>query len=129
MSEPIIFIDRSEIRDGKLDELKLAIHDLVKFVEANEPRPIAYDVYLNASGTRMTVLQVHPDSESMEFHMEIARPIFSKFAGLIELSAMDIYGDPSDHLLELTRQKVKMLGKASVVTHKLHAGFARFGTR
>ena len=53
MSEPVVLIDSSEIRQGKLEELKTAIHDLVEFVESNEPRPIAYNVYLNESGTRM----------------------------------------------------------------------------
>jgi hypothetical protein len=129
MSEPIVFVDSSEIREGKLKELKTAIHDLVEFVESNEPRPIAYNVYLNESGTRMTVVQVHPDSASMEFHMKVAGSAFRKFVELIRLSTMDIYGKPSDDLLEQMRQKVQMLGSATVVVHEQHAGFARFGTR
>jgi hypothetical protein len=42
MFGPIVVIDSSEIRVGKLEELKMAIHDLVEFVDSNEPRPIAY---------------------------------------------------------------------------------------
>jgi quinol monooxygenase YgiN len=129
MSELIVFVDSSEIREGKLEELKMAIHDLVEFVESNEPRPIAYDVYLNEGVTRMTVVQVHPDSASMEFHMKVAGPAFPKFVELIKLSTMDVYGKPSDDLLGQIRQKVQMLGNATVVVHELHAGFARFGIR
>jgi len=128
MSEPIVFIDSSEIHEGKLEELKAAIHDLVEFVKSNEPRPIAYNVYLNESGTRMTIVQVHPDSASMEFHLKVAGPAFPRFVELIKLSTMDIYGKPSDDLLEQTRRKVQMLGNATVVVHERHAGFARFGT-
>lgn len=83
MTEPIVFIDSSEIREGKLEELKMAIRDLVEYVQSNEPRPIAYNVYLNESGSRMTVVQVHPDSASMEFHMKVAGPAFPKFVGLV----------------------------------------------
>jgi quinol monooxygenase YgiN len=129
MSEPIVFIDSSEIREGKLEELKTAINELVEFVEANEPQPIAYNVYLQEDGTRMTVVQVHPDSASMEFHMKVAGPAFPRFVEFVRMSAMDIYGKPSDDLLEQMRQKAKMLGNASVVVHELHAGFARFGVR
>ena len=129
MSEQIVFVDSSEIREGKLEELEVAIHDLVEFVESNEPRPIAYNVYLNESGSRMTVVQVHPDSASMEFHMEVAGPAFSKFVELIKLSTMDVYGKPSDDLLGQIRHKVQMLGDATVVVHELQAGFARFGIR
>jgi hypothetical protein len=75
MSDPIVIIDSSEIREGKLEELKTAINDLVDFVEANEPRPIAYIVYLDEAGVRMTVVQVHPDSGSMELHMKVAAPL------------------------------------------------------
>jgi quinol monooxygenase YgiN len=127
MAERLIVIDSSAVREGKLEELKKAIKSLVAFVESNEPRPIAYDVYLDEAGTRMTVVQVHPDSASMELHMKVAGPAFSKFVDLIALSVMDVYGTPSDNLMEQLQQKVRMLGKATVVVHRLQAGFARFG--
>ena len=79
MSEPIVYIDRSDVREGKLGELKAAIEELVNFVESNEARAIAYSVYLNEDGSQMTVVQVHPDSASLEFHMEVAGPAFPKF--------------------------------------------------
>ncbi len=74
MSEPIIIIDSSEVREGKLDDLKAAMKDLVKFAEANEPEMIAYNVYLSEDGRQVTVLQVHPNSASAEFHMKVAGP-------------------------------------------------------
>jgi hypothetical protein len=126
VSEDLVVIDSSVVREGKLEELKAAIIDLVGFVESNEPRPLAYNVYLNEGGTRMTVVQVHPDSASMEFHMEVAGPAFPTFADLIELSTMDVYGEPSAGLLGQLRQKVQMLGNATVAVHDRHAGFARF---
>jgi len=42
MSDPIVTLDTSSIREGKLDELKRAVADLVEFVQSNEPRPIVY---------------------------------------------------------------------------------------
>jgi quinol monooxygenase YgiN len=125
MSEPVISIDTSLIRDGRLDELKSAVADLVEFVRANEPRPIVYEVYVDQTGSRMTVVQVHPDSASMEHHMTVAGPAFAGFAELVTLSTMDVYGTPSEGLLELLRRKVRMLGDATVVVHDLQAGFAR----
>lgn len=129
MHEPIVSVDSSQVLDGKLDELKAAINDLVAFVESNEQRPIAYNIYLNAPGTLMTVVQIHPDSASMEFHMKIAAPAFSKFIDLIKLSTLDVYGTPSDGLLALLRQKVALLGKATVAVHERHAGFMRLGAK
>jgi quinol monooxygenase YgiN len=129
MSDPVVFIDSSEVREGRLEELKTAMKELVEFVRANEPRPIAYDVYFNEDGTRMTVFQVHPDSASMEFHMKVAGPAFPKLAELVRMLTMDVYGKPSVDLLEQMRKKARMLGSATVLVHELHAGFARFGER
>ena len=129
MSEPIIYIDRSEIREGKLEELKTAMNELIEFIEANEAQLIAYNVYFNEDGTRMAVVHVHPDSASLEFHMKVAGPAFPKFAEFIQLLTIDVYGKPSDDLLEQIRQKAQMLGNGTVRVHELHAGFARLGIR
>lgn len=127
MSEHIIIIDSSEIREGKLENLKAAMKDLVKFAEANEPEMIAYNVYLSEDGRQVTVLQIHPDSASAEFHMNVAGPAFAKFADFIKMSGIDIYGRPSQDLLERLRLKAQMLGSGTVAVHELHAGFSRLG--
>lgn len=129
MSGPIVIIDSSEVREGKLEELKAVICEMVEFVEANEARPISFSVYLKEDGTEMTVIQTHPDSESMELHMKAAGHVFPEFTPLIKMSRMDIYGELRKDLVEQLRQKAKMLGGASVGVHERHAGFARFGVR
>lgn len=103
--------------------------ELVELVETNEPRLIAYNVYFTEDGTRMTVVHVHLDSASLEFHMKVAGPSFPKFAKLIKTLTIDVYGKPSDNLLEQMRKKAQMLGTGTVIVHELHAGFARFGVR
>jgi quinol monooxygenase YgiN len=128
MPQPLVSVDSSEIHEGKLDELKAAMKKLLEFVDANEPLPIAYHMYLNEDGTRMTVIQVHPDSASMELHMEVAAPVFRGFSGLLTLSRVDVYGEPSEKLLEQLRQKSRTLGNAPVAVHHLHEGFTRLGS-
>jgi hypothetical protein len=125
MSDPIVFVDSSEIHEGKLDDVKVLIHELAEFVETNEPRPILYQVFLDQAGHTMTVVQIHPDSESMETHMDVARSVFSKFTGLLQMRRMDIFGKPSQALLDSMTKKAEMLGAAGVTVHDLQAGFAR----
>ncbi len=131
MSEPIVYVDNSEIRDGKLEELKTAMNDLVEFVEANEPELIAYNVYLNKDDTRVTVINVHRDTASLEFHTRVAGPLFPKFAEFIKLLTIDVYGTPTDELVEQMRRKAQMLGGGAGVVrvHGREAGFARFPIR
>ncbi|HEX6132106.1 MAG TPA: hypothetical protein VF044_10260, partial [Actinomycetota bacterium] len=122
----LVCIDTSEILEGKLDAVRTAIADMAAFVEANEPDVIAYEVFLDDAGTLMTVLQVHPDPASMERHMDIAAPAFAPFRGLIRLATIDVYGDPSERLLEQLGRKSSMLGDAPVRVHRLAGGVARF---
>jgi hypothetical protein len=125
MSEPIIYIDRSEVRDGKLEELKRAMRELAVLVEANEPRLGAYRVYFTEDGTQMTVIHMHADSASLELHMKVAGPAFPRFVDLVRLLTIDVYGRPSADLMQAIRDKAALLGSATVTLHELGAGFAR----
>ncbi len=124
----ILYFDTSEVREGALEELKPAIKGLVEFIEANEPRLIAYNVYFSEDGTRMTVVSLHPDSASLEYHMEVAGPLFRRFVELVTLSSIHIYGEPSEKVLKQSREKARLLGHGTVVVDSLHAGFTRLAT-
>src|SRR5262245_21534061 len=125
MPTPLIVVDRSKVHDGSLEELRVAVAELVEFVEANEVEPLAYNVYFDEQGTTMTVVQVHHSSESFERHMEIAGPAFRRFADLLTLSRVDFYGVPSRIALDQMRRKAELLGNAPVVVNDLQSGFTR----
>jgi hypothetical protein len=122
---PILYIDTSTIREGKLEELEAAMKHLAAFVEANVPQLISYGFFLDQDSTQMTVVAVHPDSASLEFHMDVGGDEFRQFADLIDLSRIEVYGVVSDAVLERLHRKARMLGGGTVAVHELHAGFAR----
>ena len=128
MGEHLIVVDTSEIREGKREELERGIAELAAFVETNEADPISYQVFFGDDGHLMTVLQIHPDSASMERHMELAGPVFARFADLVVLRTVDIYGAPSEKVVEQLRRKAELLGTATVTVHDRQVGFARFGS-
>ena len=125
MPTPIVYIDRSEVVRGKLDELKRGIAELAELVAANEPRIGGYHVYFTEDGTEMSVIHTHADSASLETHFRVAGPAFSKFVGLVRLLTIDVYGSPGRALLDEIRHKAEMLGSATVTVHEFHAGFTR----
>ena len=129
MSQPLVYVDTSDVREGALEKLKDAIGELVAFVDANEPQLVAYNVYLSDDGSEMTVVHVHDDAASLEHHMEVAGPAFRKFADLITLSSIRVYGEPSEKALRQLHDKARSLGGGSVTVHDLHAGFSRFAAR
>jgi hypothetical protein len=121
----IVYIDTSVIRDGKLEQLEAAMKHLAAFVEANVPQLISYGFFLDQGSTEMTVVAVHPDSASLEFHLEVGAAEFRKFADLIELTRIEVYGAVSDSVLERLHGKARALGRGAVAVHDLYAGFSR----
>jgi quinol monooxygenase YgiN len=127
MGSSVVYVDSSDVRPGKLDELKAAITELADFIEANEPELLAYNVYFEEGGGRMSVVHVHRDAASLEFHLKVAGPLFPRFASHVELRSIDVYGPVGADIMDGLRQKAAALGGATVVSHEHHAGFARFG--
>lgn len=125
MPQPIVYVDTSTIREGKLEQLEAAMGALAAFVEANVPRLISYGFFLDEARTQMSVVAVHPDSRSLEFHMEVGAAEFRKFADLIDLSRIEVYGRVSEAVLERLHAKARMLGRGTVAVHELYAGFVR----
>jgi hypothetical protein len=121
----IIYIDTSAVREGKLEELRPAMGRLAAFVDANMPRLISYGFFLDRDSQKMAVTAIHPDSASLEFHLDAGGEEFRKFADLIELLKIDVYGQITEAALARLHRKARMLGNATVSVYDLQAGFAR----
>ncbi|MFD5793738.1 hypothetical protein ACFWIO_09400 [Streptomyces diastatochromogenes] len=91
MAEPIFYVDRSDIQEGKLAEVRELMRELASFVEDREPQLIAYRFYIDESESVMTVVAIHPDSASMELHMEVGGPRFRALGEFIRLRSIDVY--------------------------------------
>jgi hypothetical protein len=128
-SEPIVYIDHSEIREGSLEALRAGVRRLVDFIEAREPQLIAYGFYIDEDAMELTVVAVHPDPASLELHLDIGSAEFRKLAPLLTLTAIECYGLPSDKSFEQLRQKAAMLGDGgTIVSVDRSAGFMRIAS-
>ena len=114
-SEPIVYIDHSDIRGGSVEELKAGVRQLVEFIDAREPQLITYGFYIDEQAAKMTVIAIHPDSASLELHLDIGSREFGKLAHLLTLTAIECYGRPSDRALEQLRHKADTLGNGGTV--------------
>ena len=106
MSEPFIFINSFEIKEGKLEGLRHFLGEFFTTVEANEPRLLGINAYVNEDGTEVSFVHVHPDAASMEHHEKVAHEHTERARRefLDATTSLQVYGQPSDVLLEGTRQ-------------------------
>jgi hypothetical protein len=126
MSGPFIFIATNRLKSGRLDEERTRVPGLSDFIEANEPRMLAFNEYANDEGTEVEVVQVHPDTDSFEFHMGVVRERAERaYAQTLEgTTSVQVYGTPSDAVLEMLRQQAGSGVALSVKPHHL-GGFTR----
>jgi uncharacterized protein (DUF2126 family) len=105
MSPPFIFIATNRLKAGQLDRERERVPGLVEFIEASEPRLIAFNEYVNEAGDEVTVVQVHPDAASMEAHMEIVHERASQaYAETLDATVrIQVFGLPTDAILETLR--------------------------
>jgi hypothetical protein len=100
MSEDVTFVGTYAIPEGSLDEWKGAIVDMIDFVKASVPRLISFSAYVNDDGTEATSIYVHPDSVSLERHLEMAASRISAGVRLVRTRRIELYGSPSDRVVE-----------------------------
>jgi len=126
MAAPFIFIGTYTIKEGKLEDFKQYCQEFCAYIQANEPRLIHFGFCVDEDGTEVSVVQVHPDADSMAFHMQlIAEHMGQVFEFLDTTKSVQIYGAPSGALVEQIKQAsepgVPVIVKPEIV------GFNRLG--
>jgi hypothetical protein len=101
MGEPFVYVGTWTIKPGKFEEARRWLAEHVELIETNEPRLVAFHFYFDEEGTTASVVQVHPDSASMEFHMElIAEHLGGAFDYIDAILSEQYYGPMSESLSE-----------------------------
>jgi hypothetical protein len=104
MTGPFIFIGTHRIKAGKFDEFKEDALALVNVVEEQEPRLLAFNFYLSEDHTEVSVVQIHPDAESMLHHMNVAREHITKGTEeQLETKQIQMYGPPNEAVIRRSK--------------------------
>ena len=96
MAGPIVFVGTHRIHEGKLDTAKQASRELAEFVQANHPRVLHFQIYIDDDTREMTVVQIHPDEESLMLHMQLAADHFERAYGFLDTEIVRMFGNPSE---------------------------------
>jgi len=107
MPGPFIFIATNRLTDGAFGAEQQRVPELVRFVEAHEPQLIAFHEYVNEDHSQVSVVQIHPDAASMEFHMQAvadhARQAYAQT--LAATTGIQVFGTPTGNILRMLRQQ------------------------
>lgn len=122
-----VFVGTYTLKPGALDEWVDSTADYVRFVEEAEPQLLYFTMHLDEERRRATVVQVHPDADSMVLHIKaISDHIEESMAHLEPGGRHLIFGDPSDELLAIMEQ---VGGPDDILeVHRPFDGFSRLRT-
>ena len=105
MPGPFIFIATNKLKPGAFEAEQHRVRDLCRFLDASEPRLIAFHEYANEDRTEVSVVQVHPDAASMEFHLGVVRDRAERAYNetLDATASIQVFGAPSHPILAMLR--------------------------
>ena len=119
MPKTVTFVGTYTIPKDRLAEWSTAIVEMVDTVKANVPRIVSFRVYINEDSTEATSIYVHPDTESLEQHLEVAASRITAGTQIVETIRVELYGRPSQRVLEQLRHFSEM-SNGFPVTVKRH---------
>jgi len=128
MSEPIVFISNQRVKEGKLEGYKHYYRQVAEQAKANKPGTVAHLAYLNEEGSELSIIHIFPDAESMELHMKGVDELAKKAFEYVEILSFEIYGKPSDTVLESMMQIVGSGITVNIRPHRI-GGYIRFKPR
>jgi hypothetical protein len=128
MSAPFIFVGTHRVKPGKRAEFTKYFTDVCTgIVEPNEPRLHSFFGYAAPDSDVVTVVQVHPDADSMATHLKLMMAHISEsYAEYLEPeSTVQIYGSLSHELAQTVAGASQGLTDEAVTIREPFAGFSR----
>ena len=98
----IIFAINADIVNGKAESFRSLLKEMVPAVKASEPNTIRYQYFLNSDNTKLTLIEVYPNSEAAVFHMTAfgVSPFAEEFLASINITSFVVAGNASAELME-----------------------------
>lgn len=100
MFEPIVFINRNKIKEGKIEEFRKHYQENIQLIFDGKPSTLAQLGYENDEGTEFIVVRVFPNADALDQQIQGADERSKKTYEYIEPTAIEIFGTPNPATLE-----------------------------
>ncbi|HSF81348.1 MAG TPA: hypothetical protein VLA49_08945 [Anaerolineales bacterium] len=110
MTEPIVFISHHKVKAGKLEDLRQYTQKSMPLIEAGKPGTVVMLAYLNEDNSEISFFHLFPNAPAMDDHMQGAGDRSQNAYAYLEPRSFEIFGKPSQGVLEVLRAQAKQLG-------------------
>jgi hypothetical protein len=124
MASPFVLVTTHRIRPDRLQQFA-AVHDeYVRFIEEHEPRMLAHHTYMSDGRTEVSLLQVHPDADAADDHLQLVAPRLTSVTDIVDNTFIEVYGAPGP-VVQAALDRNSAAGVAVRVTSHVLGGFDR----
>ena len=125
MAEPIVFISRSRILDGRRAEFARAFADAVGQIRQSKPRTAFLAAYVDEAGTAVKIIHVFPDAAAMADHFRGAEERTQSVSEMIVPTDFEVYGPAPAEAIDRLRGEAAANGGAVELVAEAIGGFLR----
>ena len=118
MSEQVAYVDRFQLREGKLEDFGRYATELAAFVHESEPGVTSFNYYIDEDGVKGTALFVFSNAEALDRHLGVASSRFQEGYELVHATEIELLGQPSD-------RAIAMAASFNAILKTKIAGFSR----
>ena len=124
MPEPIVFISRNKIREGKTDEFRHHYRDSVPPIMAGKPGTLVQLAYEDEEAREVTIVRLFPSADALDQQIQGADERSKKTYEMIEPIGIEIFGTPNPATLEKMKKIAGSGVNVSISPHYID-GFIR----
>ena len=96
MSDMIAFNLRVNVKDGRLDEFRSLMLDLVASIRENEPETLGYEWFLGEDGSTCHINERYANSAVLVAHLASFGSKFAeRFLAAADVTGLTVYGEPN----------------------------------
>lgn len=104
MAEPIVFISRWRIRQGKRAALEAMFAQAVGFIGSTKPRTALFAAYRDEAGEELRFVHAVPDAAALADHFEGSEERSGSVQDMIELLGFEVYGAAPEAAVDQLRR-------------------------
>ena len=124
MTDPIVFISRNSVKDGKVEDFRNHYQDSIPPILADKPGTLVQLAYFNEETKEATIIRIFPDADGLDQQLQGADQRSKAAYLFIEPTYIEIYGTPSSYALEMMKKVAGSGIKVQIYSEYL-GGFIR----
>ena len=125
MSEPIVFISRNRVVEGRRAEFEVAYAHAIDLIRTTKPGTAFFAAYADATGIEVAIVHVFPDANAMALHFEGSAERTESAAQLIAPIGFEVYGRAPVAAVDQLRREASVAGASVEILGDSLGGFLR----